>query len=156
MEAGKNCPNCQADIGVWPVFSASLPTRIWCPHCSARLRYRDTRGVLLWQASLAIFIATIAAIAVFFVWPDQFANKNGLDLAIRSIVFCVATFGAWAPVELVSSYFLRNNKTLECIAKPSFEPTISSVCPMCGATLKPGVQACISCGENRTASQKAE
>lgn len=155
MKLGKSCPNCDVGIGVWPVFSASLPSRIWCRHCSARLRYRDIRGLILCQVVLAIVIAGIVASATLFPGlRGRFFNIDGFDFAIRLIVFCVLTLGASAPVELTSAWFLRSNKTLECIAKPSFQAT-ASVCPMCGQTIKPGVQACVSCGESRTASQKS-
>jgi len=39
MRDGKHCPECEKDIGVWPVLSAGLPSRVHCPHCHARLTY---------------------------------------------------------------------------------------------------------------------
>lgn len=43
MIAGKNCPACSRDVGVWPVIRGSLITlsgnRFRCPHCETKLRY---------------------------------------------------------------------------------------------------------------------
>ena len=159
MEPGKTCPNCAADIGVWPVVRASLPWRIWCPHCSARLQYRDARGFLLSQLSLGIALVGIAAIVVFAFGRGRFPNINpfDFDFALRLIVFVVVSCAAGLSVELLSAVFLRNNRALECLAKPSPGANSSSVtCPMCGATINPGMQACVSCGENRAASRRSQ
>ncbi len=29
MADGGHCPNCGNDIGVWPIFAAVAPSRIW-------------------------------------------------------------------------------------------------------------------------------
>ena len=56
---GKNCPNCGVDIGVWPVFSAGLPNRIWCPRCKSQLRYR--KSLLIAARMLPLLIAVAFA-----------------------------------------------------------------------------------------------
>ncbi|MBX9581454.1 MAG: hypothetical protein K2X87_14230 [Gemmataceae bacterium] len=47
MGDGQHCPACGRDIGVWPVFTAGLPNRVRCPHCSARLGYHDIGWVVV-------------------------------------------------------------------------------------------------------------
>ena len=42
MAGDNNCPKCDRDIGIWAVFKATLPNRIFCPHCGTRLEYGGT------------------------------------------------------------------------------------------------------------------
>jgi len=64
---GKRCPSCQRDIGVWPILTAGLPNRIWCPHCHARLSYRFTSqniAILVWVAILVCAISVCITVVV--------------------------------------------------------------------------------------------
>ena len=47
MLSGNECPVCGENIGIWAVFRAPLPNRIYCPHCGERLRYGDTTLTIL-------------------------------------------------------------------------------------------------------------
>jgi hypothetical protein len=109
MADGKHCPTCGKDIGIWPVFSAGLPNRIWCPHCSARLSYSGIAGVvfiLLVVLAGAIVGAYFIAAAIPSLHPDT------KPFAIAGILL-----GLWVLVELVVVCFLRNNRQLVRLEK---------------------------------------
>src|SRR4029079_17582430 len=98
MDVGRDCPNCKADIGVWPVVSAGLPNRIKCPHCSARLQYRETPWALPLGVTLGIVVAGMALI-VSGAYRAFFVDMPSFDLAIRLTVFSAAALTAWVPIE---------------------------------------------------------
>ena len=104
MADGKHCPACGRDIGLWPVFSAGLPNRIWCPHCSARLTYRGIGGVFL---APVVVLAAASAGASF-----ASAAFPGTGTIVRLAVFVGVLLGAWALVELALVWFLRRNRPL--------------------------------------------
>ena len=108
METGKDCPQCGKDIGYWPVFSAGLPNRIWCPHCTARLKYENSWDVLIILLA-ALTAITAAAAYISFIAVDVHARY------VRPLLFIAIMFGAMIPLELVATWFLRNNKKLVCI-----------------------------------------
>jgi hypothetical protein len=95
MDDGKHCPACGKDIGVWPIFSAGLPNRIWCPHCSARLRYRVTTGLLLVIVALAI---GLMAGALLFSW-----KYVGFDSPRWIVWFAGLMLLPWIVVELAKT-----------------------------------------------------
>ncbi len=102
--SGKLCPGCGRDIGVWPVFSAGLPTRIWCPHCRIRLRYQDANG---------IFVGLLVALAVTALGAWWISGELGpLVWRTRVLWFCGLLLAVWVPVELVVVGMLRSRKTL--------------------------------------------
>jgi hypothetical protein len=106
MADGMHCPECGKDIGVWPIFSAGLPSRIWCPHCHSRLRYRNTTGVLL-----LILLVLVGVLAGAYFTASALPTSQTIGL----VIFGVIALGAWVPVELVVTWFLRNYRELECI-----------------------------------------
>jgi hypothetical protein len=59
MPSGNECSACGANIGMWAVFRAPLPNRIYCPHCGERLRYGDT--TLIIAAAVAGIVLAIGA-----------------------------------------------------------------------------------------------
>ena len=113
MADGKRCPACGHDIGIWAVVSAMWPTRVWCPHCGARLRYRDHERVSLIVVFATILIGLVSSglglLAVFRDWHVVWCAAVGLF-----------TFGVLvALLEWLGSRFLRANRTLECLKRPS-------------------------------------
>jgi len=78
---GKHCPACGRDIGLWPVFTAGLPNRIWCPHCSARLSYRGIAGVVV-----VLLVALAGTVAVGWyaagAIPDVPCPTSGNDVRL--------------------------------------------------------------------------
>jgi hypothetical protein len=86
------------------VFSAGLPTRIWCPHCRIRLRYQGANG---------IFLGLLAALTVT-AGGAWWASGEIAPLAWRTRVlwFCGLLLAAWIPVELVTVSLLRGKKRL--------------------------------------------
>jgi hypothetical protein len=99
MADGKHCPACGRDIGIWPVFSAGLPNRIWCPHCRARLTYRGARGLVLVLAVAVVAVAGVGyytSAAFLDAHPvTGFALLGGILLAV------------WALIELAAVQYLR-------------------------------------------------
>ncbi len=104
MADGKHCPSCGKDIGVWPIFAAGLPNRIWCPHCSARLAYREITGVLL---LLVVMLAGVLTGAYFAALPFLSANPP-----VWVLVFAGVLLAVWVPIEFVVVGFLRRNRKL--------------------------------------------
>jgi uncharacterized protein (DUF983 family) len=66
METDNNCPKCGEDIGIWAVFKATLPNRIYCPHCGARLEYGGTWGLIIFAIVASVFLLAFAAL----VWVN--------------------------------------------------------------------------------------
>ncbi len=107
MADGKHCPGCGKDIGVWPIFSAGLPNRIWCPHCHSRLRYPKTAGVNL----LVLLVLTSVLVGTAFAAYPLLTDQSDFYI----LVFEGILFGMCVPIELVTTWFLRNYKELECM-----------------------------------------
>jgi hypothetical protein len=104
MTDGKNCPVCQRDIGIWPVFAAGLPNRIRCPHCSARLTYSRLLGVLL---VLLVALAVTGAGSWYAAAAIPGLHPNQHKLAAVGIML-----GLWVLIELAAAQFLRNKRVL--------------------------------------------
>ena len=104
MANGKQCPACSRDIGVWPIFTAGLPSRIRCPHCFARIRYRGIAGVLLFLL-VAFPVVAVAALWAASVIP-------GLRADVQPYAAAGILLVSWAAVELAVARFLRGNREL--------------------------------------------
>ena len=104
MANGTQCPACGRDIGVWPIFTAGLPSRIRCPHCFARIRYRGIAGVILFLL-VAFPVLAVAALWAASVIP-------GLRADVKSYAAAGILLVSWAAVELAVARFLRGNRDL--------------------------------------------
>ena len=104
MADGKHCPACARDIGVWPIFAAGLPSRIRCPHCFARIRYRGIAGVLLF------LLAAFPVVAVAALWTASVIP--GLRADVQSYAAAGILLVSWAAIELAVVRFLRGNREL--------------------------------------------
>jgi len=127
MECGKDCPNCKQDIGIWPVVSAGLPSRIWCPHCRARLRYRIPSAV-----GIAMGVALAIPVVCLSLWVtgELSAAVDGappVEFVTRLVSFAVVALLLWVPIEVAMAFYLRNNFELTCIHVPA--PSISNDLP---------------------------
>jgi hypothetical protein len=103
MGDGKHCPGCGGDIGLWPVFSAGRPDWIRCRQCSARLRYRDTAGVL----AIIVVVAVAGAVGCYLAAAELVS-----DGPRRGVTFVGLLLAAWVPLELGVAWYLRNYKQL--------------------------------------------
>lgn len=108
MGDGKHCPGCGKDIGMWPIFSAGLPNRIWCPHCKARLRYRNALGLLLGGLALA------AAAALGSLYAARELVPSEPRLAQTGVVLLIF-FAVWCAVEFLLVWLLRSHYELEVV-----------------------------------------
>ncbi len=117
MADGKHCPHCGEDIGVWPVFSAGLPSRIWCPHCGARVRYLDARGPLLvaLAAGLAVIVAGLGVALLV-------ALRGGNHPLVLAGAFAGLPFGGMVVVELLAVCYLRARRRLVVTEVPPARP----------------------------------
>jgi hypothetical protein len=111
MLDGKHCPECGNDIGFWPVFSAGLPNRIWCPWCGTRLSYADALGVFLVMLVTALVVC-VGAVLLTLLVSETFWGA-------RILVFAAAGLAVWVPLELATTWFLREYKTLAHFKPPS-------------------------------------
>lgn len=107
MSAGKLCPACGKDIGVWPIFSAGLPNRIWCPHCRARLAYRNA-----WAVFLVVLGVMAGVVAAGYYAATALPDARP---AVRALAFGGVVLGAWVPVELAVAWFLRQHRELAVV-----------------------------------------
>ena len=118
MGGGKHCPACGKDIGVWPIFSAGLPNRIWCPHCSRRLQYRGVGWLFL------LLLVVLAGIMVGAYLLSLYVPSS--QLLVRLMVFGGVTLGAWVPVELAVTVLLRRKWRLTKVHRASSESDADS------------------------------
>jgi uncharacterized protein (DUF983 family) len=101
MPHGNDCPACGEDIGVWAVFKAPLPNRIYCPHCGERLRYGGTGPLTVAYVVLTVgFVAAGvgSALAVGFDQPLlAMAVALGVlvlgGLLVEAVFVCVLWYG---------------------------------------------------------------
>ncbi len=109
MPTGNDCPACGENIGIWAVFRAPFPNRIFCPHCRERLRYGHT-DLLIAGAVCAFVALTVlglaAALWVGFgdvvqvvVAPVAVLLLGGA--AIEVVFVCVLWYGSYR-LELVN------------------------------------------------------
>ena len=103
---GKHCPACGVDIGIWPIATAMLPNRIFCPGCGARLSYG---GSVIRQTAFMIFVAFVVGAAAFW-----FVHMLGLA---SQLVALAVTLGIllvlWVLVEMAVSVYLRSRRVLQ-------------------------------------------
>jgi hypothetical protein len=104
MRDGKHCPACARDIGFWTVFTAGLPNRIRCPHCSARLSYRGIGGVVV---VLVLAMAGAAAAGWYAAYAIPELHPRRQPAAAVGIMV-----GIWVLVELAAVRFLRQSRVL--------------------------------------------
>jgi hypothetical protein len=108
MNDGKHCPSCDHDIGIWAIFSAGWPSRIFCPSCGARLSYQAMWGVFLVLCVLALLTASASYYATVLL-----AASFLTDQTLQVVVFFAICFAAWCIVELLMTLYLRGNKILK-------------------------------------------
>lgn len=111
---GKHCPECGKDIGVWPVFFASLPNRIFCRHCDARLAYREASGIW-WLTIVALVLVLIVSGVVGAI------AENLFNPVMLPIGFLVTLIACWVPIEYGLARRLRSRYILECRSRPEPE-----------------------------------
>jgi len=99
MHDGKHCPQCAKDIGVWPVLTAGLPSRILCPHCKTRLSYGNS-GTFL--ACLFAMLLTLA-VGSFFAVSSQYSARYWKFHA----VFIAVALAVMLPVDIAATLYLR-------------------------------------------------
>jgi hypothetical protein len=105
MNDGKHCPVCGKDIGIWPVLTAALPSRVRCPHCKARLAYENSGRLVVTLGLLLLALAIVAFVGVGKVYS---AMRWEYHLALAGLVLVV-----WMPVEWLLTVYLRNRGTLK-------------------------------------------
>jgi len=105
MNDGKHCPACGQDIGVWPVLMATLPNRIRCPHCKARLRYQNAGALIV---NLLVLLLALCAVFYFSLRPRYGHGGLAFYLVVAGLAFA-----AWMPVELAATLYVRRRGTLQ-------------------------------------------
>jgi hypothetical protein len=105
MNDGKHCPRCEKDIGIWPVLSATLPNRIRCPHCRARLAYENA-GALMINVLLLLIVLCVAS---YFV-ERQYDRSTGVMFYVH---VAALAFLAWLPIELAATFYVRSRGRLQ-------------------------------------------
>ena len=117
MSDGKHCPACGKDIGIWPVVSAALPSRVRCPHCKARLSYGG--GLLLGMIALVVAVLVLCVgIASYYLASHHLAAGARVSKPIRFYGTLVAVFLAlwlpiWLPLEIGLTMYIRRRGELK-------------------------------------------
>jgi hypothetical protein len=110
MRDGKHCPECEKDIGVWPVLSAGLPSRIHCPHCNARLTYGNS----------GTFVACVFAVLLTLAVGSFFAVSSQYSMHYWKFhsVFIAVALAVMLPVDVVATFYLRKYGVLRKAEAP--------------------------------------
>ena len=102
---GSTCPDCSKDIGFMAVYKASLPSRIKCPHCGARVSYKP----FPWFVSI-ISIAVYTTILLLY-W-DYFISL-GNAMGVNGFITVILAAGIlWQPFEILITMHLRKKSSL--------------------------------------------
>jgi hypothetical protein len=110
MSDGKHCPACGKDIGIWPVLSAGLPSRVRCPHCKARLSYGSGFLLVLSVAVLAVCVG----VASFYLASHHLAADSRISRPLKFYSILAAVFLAlWVPVEIALTVYIRGRGELK-------------------------------------------
>jgi uncharacterized protein (DUF983 family) len=101
---GKHCPACGRDIGLWPVFSAILPSRVRCPHCQASLAYGNSSHLVL---GLLVLGVLLGGLAYFLALRLQIKDRIQFH-AVAVGLFVML----WLPVEVAVTLLVRRRSVL--------------------------------------------
>lgn len=103
---GAHCPACDRDVGVVAIVRASMPDRIYCPYCGARLEYLHAE--MLWTAVIVILLALLVLIGYSLTW-----------MSVNPVAAVASLFGVgavWLPVEFAAARYLRRYKRLKTVS----------------------------------------
>jgi hypothetical protein len=108
MDAGKHCPACKLDIGVWPIIKGGLISlsgnRIRCPHCRTRLKYVGWGiDAVFAVMMLPVFVGVMVISFAFIPWY-QWERRSVLGVLLLAL--------SMPPVVLASALYLRKHGSL--------------------------------------------
>jgi ABC-type arginine transport system permease subunit len=110
MNGGKHCPACEKDIGLWPVLSAGLPTRVRCPHCKARLTYGNSFLLLLGVVAMVSLVGLMS----YYLASHYLVSSSRITNPLKFYGVVVALFlGLWIPVEVAFTLYVRSRGVLK-------------------------------------------
>lgn len=103
--SGSTCPDCDKDIGFMAVYKASLPSRIKCPHCGARVNYKPFPWV--------VSVISISAYAVLLLLCRDFFIRAGNAIGLNEFLTIILAAGIlWQPFEALITMHLRKKSSL--------------------------------------------
>jgi hypothetical protein len=117
MSDGKHCPACGKDIGIWPVLSAGLPSRVRCPHCKSRLSYGSGLSLLL-IALIVLVLVVCVGIASYYLASQHLAAGSRVSQPIKFYgivagVFLALWLPVWLPLEIGLTLYIRSRGELK-------------------------------------------
>jgi hypothetical protein len=71
MSDSRHCPVCGSNIGIWSVFKAPLPNRIFCPKCGQRLQHTPITGLVTVAVILIVLLCVVAGYFIIELWDDK-------------------------------------------------------------------------------------
>jgi hypothetical protein len=71
MSDSRHCPECGSNIGIWSVFKAPLPNRIFCPKCGQRLQHTPITGLVTVAVIVTVILCVAAGYLVVELWGDD-------------------------------------------------------------------------------------
>lgn len=95
-----HCPQCNHDIGFWPIVRAPLPNRLKCPHCKAKLKYVPTGWRLL-------LVCTLLSLPLIVLSAYYLLTQIDLDGYIRYGLYALSLVVIWSPFEWFIATRLR-------------------------------------------------
>ena len=97
---GKDCPNCNKDIGFWAIMRTPLPTYFYCKHCGTKLTYQSKGWPLILGFSF-LYLSLIALVAMYVSLSP-----------ISWVILIICTILFWQPFEFALAYNLRKSHKL--------------------------------------------
>lgn len=95
------CPACAARLSVWDLVKASVPNRVRCGECRARLRF-DLNLVAVTAVALAAFVLVI------WLARPLYASLAVLGVVNAAVIASGVGIGLWVLFELaLAAYLLR-------------------------------------------------
>jgi hypothetical protein len=68
MSDSRHCPECESNIGIWAVFKATLPNRIFCPKCGQRLQHTPITGLVTAAVVFTILLCVGVSCVIMQLW----------------------------------------------------------------------------------------
>ena len=126
---GTHCPNCQKQVGIWPIFLATFLAQFgWCccPHCIACLEFenigpvRRAYGIVSWCIVALVFAAAGISGFAYETSRTRLLYADSDILLVLSLFAIVAALIVLSlPLDWAFSWYLHRYREFACISRPT-------------------------------------